>query len=260
MPRRMRDSSNTPSTSLPRECSLPRKEPSSRRCTPALPPTTVWGARGWPFPHRRPRKRVDLKWPDRLSVSAPPSRPWPSGQDEESILRNLGRQGQTVQTFLPASNTLSSLRSVTPTHRGLVCRKSPSTSASFSVAFGRRTRLSPSSTRSFVASGLRDRRHSRFSSTAYCSWPRFSPVLRSPSSWTRTPTALLRGGGRRFLQTFSTPQHRYVFHITTPRFLYRISFTNGSVYQGYRFGLSAQFGPATHFSLAETRLASTGFT
>ncbi len=32
-------------------------------------------------------------------------------------------------------------------------------------------------------------------------------------------------------------------------FLYRISFTNGSVYQGYRFGFSAQFGPATHFSL-----------
>ncbi len=41
-----------------------------------------------------------------------------------NFLRNLRRQGQTVQMFLPASNTLSSLRSVTPTPRGLVCRKS----------------------------------------------------------------------------------------------------------------------------------------
>ncbi len=38
--------------------------------------------------------------------------------------------------------------------------------------------------------------------------------------------ALLRGGGCRFLQTL-TPQHRYVFRITTLRFLYCISFTNG---------------------------------
>ncbi len=84
-----------------------------------------------------------------------------------NFLRNLRRQGQTVQMFLPAFNTLSSLRSVTPTPRGLVCRKSPSTSASFSVAFGRRTRLPPPSTRSFAASDPRDRRHSRFSSTTY---------------------------------------------------------------------------------------------
>ncbi len=38
MPRRMRDSSNIPSTFLPRERSLPKKEPSSRNCAPALPP------------------------------------------------------------------------------------------------------------------------------------------------------------------------------------------------------------------------------
>ncbi len=35
MPRRMRDSSNTPSTSLSRERSLPRKEPTSRSCAPS---------------------------------------------------------------------------------------------------------------------------------------------------------------------------------------------------------------------------------
>ncbi len=57
------------------------------------------------------------------------------------------------------------------------------------------------------------------------------------------------GGGRHFFQAFSTPQVRYVFLSTTLCFLYRISFTNGSIYQGYRFGFSAQFGPATHFSL-----------
>ncbi len=62
---------------------------------------------------------------------------------------------------------LSSLRPVTPTPWGLVCRKSPSASASFSVAVGKRIRLSPPTTRSLAASGPRDRRHSRFSSTAY---------------------------------------------------------------------------------------------
>ncbi len=33
---------------------------------------------------------------------------------------------------------------------------------------------------------------------------------------------------------------------------------NGSVYRGYRCGFSAQFGPATHFSLGEIPPASTG--
>ncbi len=44
MPRRMRGPSNTPSTSLPRERSLPRKEPSSRSCAPALPPDYSLGS------------------------------------------------------------------------------------------------------------------------------------------------------------------------------------------------------------------------
>ncbi len=65
------------------------------------------------------------------------------------------------------------------------------------------------------------------------------------------PRAFLRGEGRHCFQAFSTPQLRYVFLCTTLCFLYRISFTNGSVYQGYRFGFSAQFGLATHFSLGE---------
>ncbi len=43
-------------------------------------------------------------------------------------------------------------------------------------------------------------------------------------------------------------------------FLNRIAFTNGSVYQGYTFRFSAQFGPVTHFSLAAIPPTSTGFT
>ncbi len=81
--------------------------------------------------------------------------------------------------------------------------------------------------------------------------PLFSPVHRSPwipSSWTRTPNAFLHGGRRR---SPSRPSR----HLNTGMssrlgFLNRIAFTNGSVYQGYTFGFSAQFGPVTHFSLA----------
>ncbi len=75
MPRRTRDHS-TPSSSLTREQSLPRKEPSGRSGAQAAhpPPTTVWGARGRPFPRQRPRRRVDLKRPNRPAASAPPSR------------------------------------------------------------------------------------------------------------------------------------------------------------------------------------------
>ncbi len=52
MPRRTRDHSTPSSSSLSREQSLPRKEPSGRSGAQAAhpPPTTVWGARGRPFP------------------------------------------------------------------------------------------------------------------------------------------------------------------------------------------------------------------
>ncbi len=72
MPRRTRDHS-TPSSSLSREQSLPRKEPSGRSGTQQAahpPPTTVWRARGRPFPRQRPRRRVDLKRPSRPAASA----------------------------------------------------------------------------------------------------------------------------------------------------------------------------------------------
>ncbi len=75
MPRRTRDHS-TPSSSLSREQSLPRKEPSGGSGVQAAhpPSTTVWGARGRPFPRQRPRRRVDLKRRSRPAASAPPSR------------------------------------------------------------------------------------------------------------------------------------------------------------------------------------------
>ncbi len=92
MPRRITGTPQTPPPPpLSRERSLPRKEPTSRSYAPSLPP-----------------QLFELEQPDRPSTSAPPSLPWPSGQDEESVPRNLKRQGQTVQTFLPTSNTLYS--------------------------------------------------------------------------------------------------------------------------------------------------------
>ncbi len=74
--------------------------------------------------------------------------------------------GSPAKAYLPASNTLSSLRSVTPTPRGLVYRKSPS-SFFFGLAVGGRVGLSPSTVRPFAASGPRVRKHNRFSPTAY---------------------------------------------------------------------------------------------
>ncbi|XP_058629595.1 uncharacterized protein LOC131539214 [Onychostoma macrolepis] len=85
---------------------------------------------------------------------------------EASLSRILTRQGQTVQTFLPTSITLSSRRSVTSAQQVSVCSERPS-SVSFNVAVGRRIKLSPPTSCSFVTRGSRDRRHFRFSPTAF---------------------------------------------------------------------------------------------
>ncbi len=93
MPRRIRDHS-TPSSSLSREQSLPRKEPSGRSVAQAahFPPTMVWGARGWPFPRQRPCRRVDLKRPSRPAAShALP------GTDIEAVCGSL----QSLEKILP---------------------------------------------------------------------------------------------------------------------------------------------------------------
>ncbi len=158
---------STPSSFLSREQSLPRKEPSGRSGAKAVhsPPTTVWGARCRPFPRQRPHRRVDLKRPNRPVASAPPSSSCPSSRNEESRF-TATRRGQTAKAYLPASNALSSLRSVTTTSRGLVCRTS-SPSFFLGLAVGGRVRLSPSAVRHFAASGPCVRGHSRFSPAGY---------------------------------------------------------------------------------------------
>ncbi len=149
-------------------------------------------------------------------------------------------RGQTTKAYLPTSNTLSSLRSVTTTPRGLV-RRTSSSSFFLGLAVG----LSPSTVCPFAASGPRVRGHSRLSPTAYAPLAGHLSVqhftLHQPKQGRRG--LFVRGGGRHCFQAFSTSQFRYVFLCMTLCFLYRISFTNGSVYQGYRLGFSAQFGP-----------------
>ncbi len=165
MPRRTRDHS-TPSSSLSSnpytERSLLAGAAPRLRILPRLRSGEPVAG---PFPRQRPRRWVDLKRPSRPAASAPPSRSWPSSQDEESFF-TAKRWDQTAKAYLPASNTLSSLRSVTPTPRGLVCRKSPS-SFFFGLAVGGRVGLSPSTVRPSAASGPRVRRHNWFSPTAY---------------------------------------------------------------------------------------------
>ncbi len=197
---------------------------------------------------QQPRKRVNLKRPNKPAASANPGRSWPPGRNEERRFTVTGR-GQTAEAFLPAPNAFSSLKSVTATLRGLVCRSS-SPSFLLGLAVGGRVRLSPFAALPFAAGKPHVRRQLFLScSIRNPCRPPVSPALLSPSSRVRTPRALLHGGGCRCFQALSTPHLRYVFPYTTLWFLCRTSFTNGSVYPGYRCGFSAQFEPVTLFSL-----------
>ncbi len=165
MPRRARDFS-TPSSSVSREQPPPRREPPSGGAQATrLPPTTVWGARGRSSSRQQPRKRVNMKRPNKPAASANPGRSWPPGRNEESRFTVTGR-GQTAKAFLPAPNALSSLKSVTTTLRGLVCR-SNSPSFSLGLAVGGRVRLSPFAACSLAAGEPHVRRHSFFSPAVY---------------------------------------------------------------------------------------------
>ncbi len=74
MPRRARDFS-TPSSSVSREQPPPRREPPSGGAQATrLPPTTVWGARGRSSSRQQPRKRVNMKRPNKPAASANPGR------------------------------------------------------------------------------------------------------------------------------------------------------------------------------------------
>ncbi len=164
MSRRARDYS-TPS-SVSREQSLPRKEPPSDGAQDTRPsPTTVWRARGRSSSRQQPRKQVNLKRTNKPAASANPGRSWPPGRNEERRFTVTGR-GQTAEPFLPAPNALSSLKSVTATLRGLVCRSS-SPSFLLGLAVGGRVRLSPFAARPFAAGEPHVRRHSCFSPAVY---------------------------------------------------------------------------------------------
>ncbi len=102
MPRRTRDHS-TPSSSLSREQSLPRKEPSGGSGAQAThpTPTTVWGARGRSFPRQRPRRRVDLKRPNRPAASANPGRSWPDRVGTRRAASPLRGEVRPQKRFCP---------------------------------------------------------------------------------------------------------------------------------------------------------------
>ncbi len=71
-----------------------------------------------------------------------------------------------MEAFLHTPNALSSLKSVTATLRGLVCRSS-SPSFLLGLAVAGRVRLSPFAARPFAAGGPHVRRHSCFSPAVY---------------------------------------------------------------------------------------------
>ncbi len=211
---------STPSSSLSREKSLPRKEPSGGSGAQAThpPPTTVWGARGWSFPRQRPRRWVDMKRPYRPAASDNPGLSWPLGRNEESRF-TATRRGHTAKAFLPASNCSPHSKPSQPpleawragsVHSHLFSVWQLGDALSFprySLSF-RRQRAACVGTQSILPCSVR----------TLC-WPPVSPALHTPSTRTRMPRALLRGGGCR----------------------------------------CSEFGPATHFSLGKIPPASTGF-
>ncbi len=105
------------------------------------------------------------------------------------------------------------------------------------VAVGRRIRLSPTATCSFVTCGPRDRRHVRFSPTAYGPCTGHSSVHEQGCQGL---SFVVDKVGKSF-------RHPNTVMSNTPLPLSHF-FHEWGVYQGYRLGFSAQFGPATHFS------------
>ncbi len=75
-------------------------------------------------------------------------------------------RGQTAKAFLPASNVLSSLKTVTATPRGLACGTS-SSSFILGLAVGGRVVFPPLQSVPFAAGGPRVWGHSRFSPAAF---------------------------------------------------------------------------------------------
>ncbi len=65
---------STPSSSVSRQQPPRREPPSGGAQATRLPPTTVWGARGRSSSRQQPRKRVNMKRPNKPAASANPGR------------------------------------------------------------------------------------------------------------------------------------------------------------------------------------------
>ncbi len=140
--------------------------------------------------------------------------------------------------------------------------KSSSPSFLLGLAVGGHVRLSPFAARPFAAGEPHVRRHSCFSPAVYGtraghpSAQHFS--LHHPEQGRRGLSFMVEGAAAS--RPSRHPISGIVFPYTTLCFLYRTSFTNGSVYRGYHCGFSAQFEPVTLFSLGKIPPALTGFT
>ncbi len=175
MPRRMRDPSNTTSPSLSRE---PRKEPTSRSCTPAHAPRPQSGepATGL-FPTDNPADGWSWSGPtglplQLLRVIPDPRLPKPeAGPDQSNV-------SACLQHAL--------LTEVCKTHpMGFGVQKESISISLFQCGDSSgflplKKKKKKEGKSSFTASGPRDRRHSRFSSTVYEPHTGHSQVLHSP--------------------------------------------------------------------------------
>ncbi len=162
MPRWMRDSSNTPSNSLPRE-------PSSRSCAPAL-----YGL-GSPRPAFSPPTTPQTGGP----IAARQAFLFSSSKSSLTLRSGRGERPQKPQKAGPDRSNISAclqhafLTQVCPP-QGFGLQKESINNSLFGVAFGRRTRLSPPSVQETLPV--------LFYSVQAPRRPLFSPVLRSPSS------------------------------------------------------------------------------
>ncbi len=96
-------------SSSSRECPGPSKEPVSRVREPMHPPPyMVWGARGYPASRQRPRKRVDLKRPNKPPAAASSGCSWCTYQKKESFPQ-LVESRRTAKAYLSISKMLSSV-------------------------------------------------------------------------------------------------------------------------------------------------------
>ncbi len=253
MPRRMIGHSNTPSSSLSRERSLLKKETASRSSIPIHPPPSmVWGARSRPMPTSDLAGGLVWSGPTGLPLQLHRVAPDSRVRSRKVFPETSRDRARPFKRFCPPlthsphshlSHPPSGFQCAANGHfQSLSEWQSGETHQAFFPYY-------------LFLCRLRDRRHIRFSPTAYrpctghfsiqCISPRcqrlpFVVDDVTPSRPSRHPNT----GMSSRLKLFS--------------FLYRISFTNGSVYQWYRLGFSAQFGPATHFSLAANPLLRRG--